>query len=33
MNVQEYDIMNAIIDKGYHNQRILSEGTGYSLEK
>lgn len=33
MNVQEYDIMNAIIDKGYHNQRILSEGTGYSLGK
>ena len=33
MNVQEYNIMNAIIDKGYHNQRILSESTGYSLGK
>ena len=25
--------MNAIIDKGYHNQRTLSESTGYSLGK
>ena len=33
MNIQEYDVMNAIIDKGYHSQRILSESTGYSLGK
>lgn len=33
MNIQEYDVMNAIIDKGYHNQRTLSESTGYSLGK
>lgn len=33
MNIQEYDIMNAILNKGYNNQRILSESTGYSLGK
>lgn len=33
MNVQEYDVMNEIIENGYQNQRTLSESTGYSLGK
>lgn len=31
MNTQEKDIVNMILEKGYQNQRILSEETGYSL--
>jgi len=33
MNIQEYDLMNCIIEQKYVNQRILSEITGYSLGK
>ena len=33
MNVQEYNLMNCIMDQTYVNQRILSEITGYSLGK
>lgn len=33
MNVQEYNLMNYIIEQTYVNQRILSEITGYSLGK
>lgn len=33
MNIQEYDVMNEIIENGYRNQRTLSESTGYSLGK
>ena len=33
MNIQEYDLMNCIIEQKYMNQRILSEITGYSLGK
>ncbi len=33
MNVQEYNLMNYIMEQTYVNQRILSEITGYSLGK
>ena len=33
MNIQEYDLMNCIMEQEYVNQRILSEITGYSLGK
>ena len=33
MNIQEYDLMNCIMEQDYVNQRILSEITGYSLGK
>ena len=33
MNIQEYDIMNEVINSGYSSQRELSENTGYSLGK
>lgn len=33
MNIQEYDLMNCIIEQSYVNQRILSGMTGYSLGK
>lgn len=33
MNIQEYNLMNCIMEQTYINQRILSEITGYSLGK
>ena len=33
MNIQEYDLMNCMMEQEYVNQRILSEITGYSLGK
>ena len=33
MNIQELDLMNALKNNGYTNQRILSKKTGYSLGK
>lgn len=31
MNIQECDILNAIVSKPYENQRILSQTSGHSL--
>ena len=33
MNIQEYDIMNALTEKRFHSQRELSAYTGYSVGK
>ena len=33
MNIQEYDLMNILLQTPYTNQRTLSEQSGYSLGK
>ena len=33
MNIQEYDIMNTVLDRPYKNQRELAKAAGYSVGK
>lgn len=33
MNIQDYNILSCIVKKGFSNQRVLAESSGYSLGK